>query len=773
MATIVDNLLLKLGVTGAGQVKSARSEVSGLINAFGKLVGVSASIYTAVSAVSNFVNEAVKLDRVSKATGVAVESLSAWKQALDAAGEDGNAFLGTVEGITNSVNEMLVSGGGDIRTYLNQLGVDVFDANGKLKDATEIITDVADQWGNFSSREQTMIGQHLGIDEGTIRMMQRGGAEVRQLLADQKELGVITSAHAKSAQAVSTAYYGLKNTWRVVSYALSADLMPALEWALLKLNDASRWIANNKPIVYGFLIGLAALFAPVAAGWIIAFAPALAVITILTAIGTALYYLYDDFMVWRRGGIVAFGGVWEAGEKLVNGITAIFGKFGAFLKGFWNDPKKTWDETIEYFRNRWKGMSLVEIGKDIIRSFSAAVKTAWNEYVFPFFEAIDNKFKQWFGFSLIEEGGKIIESLEEGIKNGWTKLKAWWANTSLIDEGKSLALSLWNGLDNGWGKWVVPFAQEADKQFKGWFGFSLLDEGAAVIDSFITGVKDSFAKLEQFFVTYDFKGLGKRIGNAITDAVVKAWDWAGAVDRSDWGEVGESIKNGLARALSFGVNVIFAIADTVRGVVDAIASRIWESLKEKIAEKFPTLSGVLGTASDAVGAAYDTVSGWVGGGKKADSIPPAVAEPVAVPSATPAETPFRAPRYDAPAIAPTAPLPQPQPMFVAPPEPRPGIFDRVGSAIDAMGSTVASAVDGLGMMILPAIDAMGSVSPMVSLSGDGGTSYHMSASTSIQNLNVTAQGNSPRQHATAVSNFLVGQESRQLMSMSGENGIRR
>lgn len=474
---IVDELLLHLGVTGTDKVKAAKSAVSDFMSVFGQLLGMAGGAFAIGKAIQGFVSDAVELERLADITGESVENLSAWKQAIDAAGEDGSAFLGTIRGITENVNNLLVSGSGDVRAYLNQLGVDIFDTNGQLKETTDILMDVAGAWDSYSSREQAMIGKHLGIDDGTIRFLQKGGDEVGSLLAKQKELGVVTAAQAKSAKEISTAYYQLQNIWRTTANALIADLLPAIKWLIEGLNMASQWVIANKPIVYGFLIGLLALLAKVAIGWVVAFWPVALAIAALTALGTALYLLYDDYMVWKEGGISAFGEVWEAWERIALAIGDGLRALGRFFADFWNDPKKVWNDSITYLENRWKGMTLTEVGRDIIRSLSSGIESAWNNYLVPFFIAIDNKFQQWFGFSLITEGGAIIMSLVDGIK----------AEAAALDQAieQSIVGPVY--------KWLKGMAGDA-YDFAGTMLTRMIDafgdKVAAVVDAFRGGVID-------------------------------------------------------------------------------------------------------------------------------------------------------------------------------------------------------------------------------------------------------------------------------------------
>lgn len=530
MAVTIEEFMIDVSTRMSGNdaqtLEKVGDTVRGLLSTFGKLIGITGGIYGVGAAIRDFVSDAVDLQRVSNATGASVENLSTWVNAMNGAGEKGEQFLQTVKGVSSSLQDMFTGAGSSILPFFNELGIAILDENNNLRDTTEILGDLAKTWDQYSPQRQQKIGEMIGLDDATIRFLQLGGEEVERLLEIQKKLGVVNAEQAKTSKEIQTNYYQLQQIWSAASNMLVGKLLPAVNWMMKGLKSLSMWIVEHKAVIYGFVMAIIGVLLfklvptliAVAAAWMWAMAPVLLVIGLLSVLGAALYYLIDDFMVWKEGGEAAFTGLWEVVDPIITKIVDAFKRLKDYLVYAWNEPKQAWNEAVTYFQDRWKGMSLLEIGKDIVKSLWDGMMWYWNELVVPFWDSIDGLFKSKFDISLYDAGAATINSWWNGIKSGWTQLSGW--------------------------------------------------------------VRELINDMQAMFVAGDFEEIGRKAGEAVVDAIVTAWKFLTDPSNIDWKGIASMIADGLVTVLEAIITFVGSVAQVIGGFIKGLLGSLWKEIED-------------------------------------------------------------------------------------------------------------------------------------------------------------------------------------------------
>lgn len=177
-------------------------------------------------------------DRMSKNLGTGADTLSRWAGAVRQSGGTTEGFLGTMQGLSQSLTELKLTGNTGILPYLQALGVSVADTNGKAKPLEQILGDIGDKLNKLPNRQDAFnIGRSLGIDDGTINLLLKGRSEVEKLLASQK---AYSQADAEAARKAEERWQGVKDRIEGISKALVIDLIPAFE----RLSDKMESVAS-------------------------------------------------------------------------------------------------------------------------------------------------------------------------------------------------------------------------------------------------------------------------------------------------------------------------------------------------------------------------------------------------------------------------------------------------------------------------------------------------------------------------------------------------
>lgn len=279
MATIIDELVVKLDLDavefekGEKQVVASLDDTRKRTETVGKTIAANGkkgaeffgqlekaalkffAILTVGRGLSDFTRTVIgtgaQLDRMSKNLGTSADTLSRWQGAVRQSGGTADGFLGTMQGLSQSLTELKLTGSTGILPYLQALGVSVADANGKAKPLEDILGDIGDKLNAMPNRGDAFnIGRNLGIDDGTINLLLKGRTEVGRLLAAQK---AYSAADAESARKASENWEAAQLRIERTTQLLVIKLIPAFEKltkAAIDLTEASVPMLSD---VYGWL----------------------------------------------------------------------------------------------------------------------------------------------------------------------------------------------------------------------------------------------------------------------------------------------------------------------------------------------------------------------------------------------------------------------------------------------------------------------------------------------------------------------------------------
>lgn len=248
------------------------------------------------------------MERQSRILGVSTEALNGWSEAVVRAGGSTEGLLGSISSLNASMTQLSVTGSSDSLQYLARLGISGFKDDGSVKMATDLLLELADAFVTLTPQQAQGFGAQLGLDEGTILLLQKGRREVEEMILRQKELGVVSQQDAEISRKFSIAMQDLGQSFRVVFSKIAGDVLPALTWVIEKLTQFGQWIQKHHSYIYGFFIGLSAVLVGVAissgaaaAALGLLLSPILAVIAAGVAIGAVFGLVFEDFTAFFSG----------------------------------------------------------------------------------------------------------------------------------------------------------------------------------------------------------------------------------------------------------------------------------------------------------------------------------------------------------------------------------------------------------------------------------------------------------------------------------------
>lgn len=306
--------------------------------------------YLSFSAVKAFVfDQAVATDVVGKFSetlGLNIEKVDAWGEAVIRNGGSAESFRGSVESLNDALTDASIDGAGEIAETLARLGISATDSAGRMKSVFNVLPELADSFQRLSKQEAVGFGRKLGLDQGTILLLQQGRVAVEDLVERQRQLGGRTEEGYKASAIFNDTMADTSRVFVGMADTANQVVLPVLTKILVAFQDGAAWMSENSEVTTAFFVSIAAAItafylpamvsaaaATLAATW-----PILAIGAAVVAASAAIALMYEDVKAYIGGQSSFIGDLAEKYEwfgdiidGLIGGISAYFEVLGDIL----------------------------------------------------------------------------------------------------------------------------------------------------------------------------------------------------------------------------------------------------------------------------------------------------------------------------------------------------------------------------------------------------------------------------------------------------------
>lgn len=269
-------------------------------------------------------------------TGMAVEKFQALAIAAENYGGTAEGIAGSMQGLNANLNNMrLGKGGGGVEDAAITYGINLYGANG-LATADELLMNVAKRFESLNQTQQIDLGQRLGLDEGTIRLLQTGVANVQKELERGAKYSLFSAEDVENSRKFQRTMRDIKLGLAQIFGVVARSLLPAFTWVGDKVSRFIDLINGNASFIKGFFLALSAILTVLAVKSGLAFLPFIGAIALITAVSAAIGLLIDD--------IVNF---WQGNESLLGTfIEAV----KAYFTALWDFLKEGFNSVLEWLK---------------------------------------------------------------------------------------------------------------------------------------------------------------------------------------------------------------------------------------------------------------------------------------------------------------------------------------------------------------------------------------------------------------------------------------
>lgn len=167
--------------------------------------------------------------RSAKTLNVSTQELSKWQGVAQQTGGTAESVTASLQGITDELNKFQLGFGPlSFLGPLNALGISQFDEKtGKLKTATQLLLDLNHAIQGMDPARARALLSAFPIDSNTINMLLLSEKTLKDLIAAQEKLGVVTREDAEAAGLLQSAWYGTLQAARSLARVITTYLTPA------------------------------------------------------------------------------------------------------------------------------------------------------------------------------------------------------------------------------------------------------------------------------------------------------------------------------------------------------------------------------------------------------------------------------------------------------------------------------------------------------------------------------------------------------------------
>ena len=580
MATIIDELMITLGIDGS-DAKKGMSEVTGAIQGgvskitgmLGGLTAAFAGVFAVGSAFSDYLNSADAMAKFSRSIGANIEDVHAWSEAVIRSGGSAEGFQGSVKGLTTQLSKMATLGKSKAGNVLAAVGIDPGEV-GRQRDAFDVLMDISDKMQTMSAAEATGFGQSLGLDVGTINLLREGRDGVKDLIRHQKELGVYDEATAKAAEDFNDAMADTKQAFTVLVATIGSAVLPALKTFLQYVSRFVAFLRQNQDTVKIFFTMIAALITTLLIPTIMRLFAAILTNPITWLLGALvlLAIALEDLWGWMNGKDAEFAELWA---KLFGSPKEAKAKFEEYKTKFFEFTDEVAKKASELMKWMGENFDFVAIAA-AFTVFAGIVKTV----VIPVFSAIAGAVKSVIG--IVQKVPGFFARMAGKVRNAIGIIRAAIWAIKLVFQGLFavmkanpiiLAITTVITVLQDLYQWVTT-------------GESMFEELWAAIFGDPEHAKEIFNDVCQFL---------ENTWNAAIKFVKDKWDW---------------LKNAASSA-----------CDTIKGAIQSVADFIRSAIGSAIDWAIQKWEALKATVSGGVTFSQDNMSylGWGSGGSTSNT----------------------------------------------------------------------------------------------------------------------------------------------------------
>lgn len=217
--------------------------MGGQLRTFVSQMGIMLGAGSLGMAFKKFIDTGTDISNFSSLTGIAEQDITALGGALEQFGGNVDSAKSSLQALQQGLS-LAEWGQGQLLETAALYGVELYNQDGSLKNAQQLLMGLADDFQHLTKAQQFTLGSQLGLDESTILLLQQGKTSIKALLAEQQKMGAMNANQAADAKKFSIEWTKLKQSLGGLGRSIAVDIMPPVIDFVKQLGKAVDWVRN-------------------------------------------------------------------------------------------------------------------------------------------------------------------------------------------------------------------------------------------------------------------------------------------------------------------------------------------------------------------------------------------------------------------------------------------------------------------------------------------------------------------------------------------------
>lgn len=311
------------------KARTAAAEFRQFSRALAGAIAPAMALGTVLSQTLNFAMQGEQLLFMAKSANMAADEFQKLAIASQRFGGSREGAAGMMAGLASQIQALRLGQAAPLQDAAMFYGLNLMGKNGALASGNELLRNIAATMERLDTAAQLDLGRRIGLDESTIRILQQGVAAFDAELERAEKRSVFKAEDLKRAQELQMATRDLTLSVQALWAEIARWLLPAVKSVTEFATQGFDYLQRHSDAVKAGLVGIAVVMGAIAVASLSAFAPWLGMAAVIAGIGAAIVLLYEDFMVFAKGGESALAPLWE--------MLVEFGKWWQNLPGWIKD----------------------------------------------------------------------------------------------------------------------------------------------------------------------------------------------------------------------------------------------------------------------------------------------------------------------------------------------------------------------------------------------------------------------------------------------------
>lgn len=297
------------------QAKGAAQQFMAMKSAIAGAIAPLMALGVVLNRTLDFAQKGEQLMFMANAANMAANEFQKLAIANTRFGGSSEGAAGTMAGLASQIQALRFGESAPLQDAAVKYGLNLQGANGGLAEGTELLRNIAKTMAGLDTGAQLDLGRRIGLDEATIRMLQRGVAAFDEELARAEKRKVFTEEDIKRAHELQKSWRDMQQSMQGLWAEIARFVLPIVQQFIDSASAGFEYLRQHAEAVKAGLVVISAIMAGIAVTSLAAFAPWLGTAAIIAAIAAAAVLLYEDFKVFAKGGESVLAPFWK---KLVD-----------------------------------------------------------------------------------------------------------------------------------------------------------------------------------------------------------------------------------------------------------------------------------------------------------------------------------------------------------------------------------------------------------------------------------------------------------------------